>query len=282
MMGATDITFYAAVALYAAAAAVAAAYLRRPEDRILNSAFLLTLGGSILLLVTFGLRISTWHRLPLTTVTDSLNLFVLLSTAVMVIVARQERMASLLSFYLPPVALIAVLNALVAHRYLHDEPRELRGIFLSVHVGLAFLAYAMFFVASVTSVAYVFQANRLKHRQTLGLFQKLPSLERLDHVLFRLIQFGYPLFAITMVLGFFWAYVDRELLGAHWYLAPKIVLAVVMASFYSLAFHSRRLGRLRGPKLAFFVCIGFTSLLAVYLVLGLTQLNNYRFWSMRS
>ncbi|MDX9972705.1 MAG: cytochrome c biogenesis protein CcsA [FCB group bacterium] len=280
MMGAIYFTFYAGVAFYAVAAIVAAAYLRRQEDRLLKAAYGIALAGAVLILVTFALRITAWERLPLTNVTDSLNLFVLLSTIVMVIVAKQERMGSLLSFYLPPVALIALLNATVAHIYLRDEPRELQGLFLTVHVGLAFLAYALFFVASVTSVAYVFQANRLKHRQTLGLFQKLPSLEQLDRILFRLIKIGYPLFAITLILGFIWAYVESELLGPNWWMAPKIIMALLMATFYSAAFHGRRLGRLRGPKLAYFVFIGFGVLLVAHLILGLSQLNNYNFWGM--
>ena len=280
MMGATYFTFYTGVVLYAVAAVVAAAYLRRHEDFLLNAAFGIALAGALFLLGTFGLRIAAWHRLPLTTVTDSLNLFVVLSTVVMIFVAKRGRLRSLLSFYLPPVALIAVLNAIMAHHFLGDEPRELQGEFLTFHVGLAFLAYALFFVASVTSVAYVFQANRLKHHQTLGLFQKLPPLERLDQLLFRLIKIGYPLFAITLILGFIWAYVDRELLGTHWWVAPKIVMAFLMAAFYSAAFHARRLGRLRGPKLAYFVFIGFGLLLVAHLILGFTQLNNYNFWGM--
>lgn len=280
MMGAIFFTFYTGVACYVVAAIVAAAYLRRQEDRVLGAAYGIALIGAVLFLVTFALRIAAWQRLPLTNVTDSLNLFVLLSTAVMIFVAKQERMGSLLSFYLPPVALIAVINGTVAHGYLRAEPRALEGVPLTVHVGLAFLAYALFFVASVTSVAYVFQDNRLKHRQTLGLFHKLPSLEQLDRSLFRLIKIGYPLFAITLILGFIWAFLDRNLLGPHWYLAPKIIMALLMATFYSAAFHGRRLGRLRGPKLAFFVFIGFSVLLVAHLVLGLTQLNNYNFWGM--
>jgi HemX protein len=201
----------------------------------------------------------------------------------MILIVRIEKMRPLLSFYLPPVALIGLINATVAHQYLHDAPRELRSALLLVHVGLAFLAYALFFVASVTSVGYCFQVSRLKRHQTTGLFQRLPSLERLDRVLFNLIRAGYPLFAVTVVLGFVWTYVDRDLLGPHWWLAPKVLMALVMALFYSVAFHSRRLGWLRGPKLAYFVFIGFSSLLAAYLVLGLAELNNYNFfWDLRS
>jgi HemX protein len=282
MSAAVTVVFYCAVGAYVVAAGVALAYFARADERLLRTGNGLAHLGAVLLLLTLVLRAVQWQRVPLTTMTDSLNLFVLLSTGIMMLVVRQEKMRSLLSFYLPPVALIGLVNAAVAHQYLYEPPRELHRLLLVVHVGLAFLAYALFFVASVTSLGYAFQAYRLKRRRTTGLFQRLPSLERLDRVLFRLIGAGYPLFAITVVLGFVWTYVDSELLGPRWWLAPKILMAMVMAGFYSVTFHSRRLGWLRGPKLAYFVFIGFTSLMTLYLALSVAELNNYNFWDLRT
>lgn len=282
MMLAIYITFYAGVGLFLIAAAVAAAYLRRPEDVLLGVSERIAVAGALLLLATLVLRAIAWDRLPLTNFADALNLFVLLTTLVVILVSHEQRMRPLLSFYLPPIAIIAVINGAAGFRYLDEPPLELRGVLLTIHVGLAFLAYALFLVGSITSIGYIFQAQRLKRHRTTGLFQRLPSLERLDKVLFRLIGAGYPLFGATVVLGFFWAYLDRELLGAQWWLAPKVLMALVMALFYSLAFHSRRLGWLRGPKLAYFVFFGFTLLLAITITLGLTQLNNYNFWDTRA
>ena len=73
-----------------------------------------------------------------------------------------------------------------------------------------------------------------------------------------------------------------ELLGPHWFLSPKVLLALVMAAFYAVTFHTRRFGLLRGPKLATLVFGGFVGLLGVYLVLGVMQLNNYFFWGASS
>ncbi len=279
---ATNFAFYGAIALYAAAALAALDYLRRMEDRRLTAAHRLMIAGALFLLATFVLRAVRWRLVPFTTLTDSLNLLLLLSTLVVAIVVRPEGRRSLLALYLPPLAGVGLINAATAHLYLHEKPLALHGTLLTVHVGLAFLAYSLFFVASLTSLGYVYQVRRLKRHNTTGLFQRLPSLECLDGLLFRLVSVGYPLFAVTLVLGLFWAYIDRELLGDRWWLAPKVLLALIMASFYSITFHSRRLGWLRGPKLAYFVFIGFTSLLTLYLMLGITQLNNHRFWGFRT
>lgn len=278
MILATDIALYAAAAFYVAAALAALLYLRRDAPSLLAWAYGFTTTGMVLLAVVFGLRWAYWQRLPMTTVTDVVNLMTLIASVLILFLVRPASMRAMLSFYLPPLVPLCLIAALLARRDFHQAPRDLSGMFLAVHVGLAFLAYALFLGASITSLAYVFQTQRLKRRQITGLFQKLPSLERLDHVLFRLISFGYPFFVITMILGFVWARLHPELLGDHWWLSPKIALSVVMVVFYALAFHARRRNRLRGPKLAYFVFVGFFVLLATYLVLGVLNLNTYNFW----
>ena len=54
-----------------------------------------------------------------------------------------------------------------------------------------------------------------------------------------------------------------------------------MVALYSTAFHGRRIGLLRGQKLAYLVSVGFTVMLGSYLVLGLMNLQDYNFWGIR-
>ncbi len=275
---ATYIAFYAAIAVYLAASVAAASYLWTASQRALVSAQGCSLGAALLLFGAFILRWVTWNRLPMTSLTDTLTILILIASAIMLVLVRGEQMHAMLSFYLPPLAPLCLVAGAAAVRDFPVPPRDLPEVLLAVHVGLAFLAYALFFGASLTSVAYLVQTQRLKNRRIDGLFQKLPSLERLDRVLFGLISFGYPFFVVTVVLGALWAWRDSELLSATWWLSPKIFLSVVMAAFYALAFHTRRLGRLRGPKLAYFVVCGFALLLTTYLALALFDLNTYNFW----
>ncbi len=100
----------------------------------------------------------------------------------------------------------------------------------------------------------------------------------MDRLLFHLIRVGYPLFAFNLLLGLFWVWYQPELLGDGWWLSPKIVLSVFAAAFFALCFHARMWGWLRGPKLARFIFVGFSSLLVVYLCLSMLRLSNYNFW----
>jgi len=275
---AIDIAFYAGTACYLAAALLTLRYARGAGKPALVFPGRLLAAGVACFVATFVLRWVRWGLLPLTTTADSLVLFVLLSAVLVLVAVRRHDVPGLLCFHVPPLAAVCLLNAVVAHPDLHAAPRALRGLPLSIHVGAVFLAYALFFLASTTSAAYLYQARRLKRHQTAGLFQRLPSLEELDRTLYRLVAVGYPLFAATLGLGVLWAWLDRDLLQPGWWHAPKVLLSVVMVLFFAVMFHMRRSGRLRGPKLALLVFSGFSSLLVLYVVSAVLHLRTYNFW----
>jgi ABC-type transport system involved in cytochrome c biogenesis permease subunit len=127
-------------------------------------------------------------------------------------------------------------------------------------------------------MAYVIKARRLKQRATGGLSARMPSLEQMDATLYRLIAVGYPSFVATALLGLGWAWDQRDLLGDYWFVSPKILLSYGMAALYAVSFHARRFGSLRGPKLAYLVFVGFSFLLAVYLVSGIFKVGGASFW----
>jgi len=273
-----DVAFYAGILFYVGAALMALRHLRSANGEALDLGLRLSTAGAACLAVTFVCRWAVFHRPPMTTMTDSLNLLILFATLVMLWVLRKAAVRALMCFYVPPLTLLCLINAGVAHRYLHQAPRPLPSAPLMVHVGLVFLSYAMFFLASMTSGAYIFQTRHLKRHHTSGLFHRLPSLEELDRTLSGLVSLGYPFFVVTLILGMLWAWFERDLLGTHWWLAPKVLSSPLMVAFYALAFHARRSGRLRGPKLAYFVFIGFSSLLLMYVALTLMNLRAYNFW----
>lgn len=255
------------------------AYLRATKkENHLETAGLLSLAGTLCLTIVFVLRLSQWRLVPLTTGADNLVLFIILSSVTGFFVSRQERRRALQAVYLPPTAAIALVAGWLAWGDFAASPKALSMPFLVVHVITALLAYALFYVASVTSLVYAIQARRLKSRNTTASFHSLPSLENLDKTLYQLIWMGYPLLLLTMVLGLYWAWTDRQLLGSMWWFSPKILLSILMVLLYAACFHLRILGWLRGPKLANLMFVGFGGLLLVYLLLEVLRITNYNFW----
>jgi len=273
-------TFILGMALLFGSAIVSLSYLGLSTNpRLLNLSFRGSVASLAVLVIMMAVRTAQWGQVPFTTVADSLTLFVTCGLAILVVqLAAAPPHRALLCFYLPPLALIGALSTFRAHPTFSEAPKPLSDTLLTVHVGLVFLAFALFFLAGLNSVAYAFQAQRLKHRKTTGLFQKLPSLEALDTYLFQLIRIGYLTFAVTLVVGGFWVWYEGNQLSGTWWLSPKIVMATAMLFFYAFSYHARAAGRLRGPKLAHLVCYGTGALIGLYLFLAMFDVLNYNFY----
>ncbi|MBI2423931.1 MAG: cytochrome c biogenesis protein CcsA [Candidatus Hydrogenedentes bacterium] len=278
MTGATYIFFLFGVLLHVFGAALIARYLWDTKLTVLKVANTLAWGATACLIVALGVRWFQWQLLPLTGVTDAVSLLMIFSMGAATTVAWDTDRKAMLCFYLPPLATVGALTLLFSSRGLTSPPRELAGPLLVAHVGMVFLSMALLFVASLTSVAYTFQARRLKLRRTTGLFQKLPSLEELDRSLYQLIRMGYPIYVVTYLVGLFWAFYDNQLLSAAWWFSPKIVISGGILLFYAFSFHARARGLLRGPKLAYSVIFGVGLLLGTYLVLMMLEVVNYNFY----
>ncbi len=272
------IPFYLAVACYLAAAGLVLRFLSMPEDRLFVLAKRAAAAGNTLLLAVFIYRWWRFGAVPFTGMGDSLNLFLVLCTGIMLTVQLRAEMRPLLVYYFPALAVMAIISGLAGPRYLNEAPKALNGLLLTAHVGLVFLSFALFFVASLTSAAYAAKAQRLKKLATGGFIGRLPSLDLLDSTLFRLIAAGYLSFVLTAALGLGWAFSARDLLGEYWYISPKIFLSLAMVALYAVCFHGRGFGLLRGPNLAYLVVFGFTSLMAIYLVVGMFQVGGAEFW----
>lgn len=270
--------FYVAVGAYVAAAVFGLLYGREGDPRFETAGSRLAWAGMVFLAGVFIARWWNFGLVPFTGLGDSLNLFLILTTLIMQAVRRDNAMKPLMAVYLPSLGLLAVICAGAAPEALREAPRPLLGVPLTLHVGMVFLAFALFFVASLTSIVYALKAQHLKARRTTGYFHRAPSLEQLDRTLYRLISVGYPVFVVTLGLGYIWAWAQRDLLGPYWFVSSKVVFALVMVAFYAVCFHVRQFGRLRGPKLAYLVFFGFTFLLAAYLAMGLLHASSYSFW----
>jgi ABC-type transport system involved in cytochrome c biogenesis permease subunit len=234
--------------------------------------------GAGFLALALSLRWLQYGLVPLTSGIESLSLLVIMLSITVLYITQDPRRRTLTLVYLPAIAGIAMVAAVLAPTELPHAPKQLSPWLLLLHVVPAFLAYAWFLVAMLTSSVYLYQSSRLKRHTSLGPVRQLPSLEHLDGTLYLLIRVAYPLFIWTLALGAYWAWYQRELLGAYWWFSPKIVLSLCMVVLYAVAYHGRSAGWLRGPKLAMMLVVGIGGLLVTYLGLEILELTNYNFW----
>lgn len=272
-------TFSIGIALEILAAALALILPFRPRPvQTLRVPQLGAAVGALFLAVMLGLRWVQHGIVPLTRGVESLSLLTIMLVFTCLALTWHERRRSLLFVYLPAIAGISVVAAILAPSELVREPKQLSPWLLFLHVVPAFLAYAWFLIAMLTSGVYLYQASRLKRRSFPTLVQQLPSLEHLDRTLFSLVRVAYPMFVWTLILGCYWAWYDRAQLGEFWWMSPKILLSLCMVVIYAASYHGRAVGWLRGARLARFLFIGIGIMLSAYLALEILGLTNYNFW----
>jgi ABC-type uncharacterized transport system permease subunit len=117
--------------------------------------------------------------------------------------ARVARL-SVLGAFITPIALLFILLA-AFHRGVGTVPDDVRSMVLPVHIVVNVLGETAFALAFGVAIAYVLQERQLKRKKLTGLFQRLPPLDVLDTLGFRLVSVGFPLLSIGVVSGALWA-----------------------------------------------------------------------------
>ena len=142
-------------------------------------------------------------RIPLGTMHQTLALLSLLIAVGFLGTMRRHRLP-VLGAFITPVTLLLFLGAGL-QRATPDVPESVRSVLLPLHITVNVLGLAAFALAFGAAVAYLIQEQLLRKRQLGGVFQRLPALDVLDALGFRLVTVGFTLFTLGVVTGSIWA-----------------------------------------------------------------------------
>lgn len=158
-----------------------------------------------------------------------------------------------LGAFVTPVTLLFFLGA-GFRRGAGEVPPNVRSAILPVHIAVNVIGIACFALAFAVAVAYVAQERQLRRKQLGGLFQRLPPLDTLDALSFRLVTLGFPLLTFGVITGTFWAVrIDPD--------APRINVTQMMGLatwvLFALVLVLRAVVGWRGRRAAIGTMIGF-------------------------
>ena len=125
---------------------------------------------------------------------------------------------------------------------------------LTIHVGLATIAYGIFATSFAAGVGYLIQGQRDR-------FAWLPSHKVLDEVAYRAVIIGFPIFATMIILGSWWASIAWS---RYWGWDPKETSALVTWLTYAVYLHARNQKSWSGRPAALLLVIGFGMVLVTY------------------
>jgi cytochrome c-type biogenesis protein CcsB len=125
---------------------------------------------------------------------------------------------------------------------------------LTIHVGMAVLAYGIFATAFAAGVGYLAQGREDR-------FSWLPSHRVLDEVAYRAVVIGFPIFATMIILGSWWASIAWS---RYWGWDPKETAALVTWLVYAVYLHARNQRTWAGRPAALLLVVGFGMVLVTY------------------
>jgi cytochrome c-type biogenesis protein CcsB len=167
----------------------------------------------------------------------------------------------LLGPFTMPVVFVLMLSSSVFPREIKELSPVLQSYWLGIHTFLAFLGDAAFAMAFGISIMYLIQEHHLKTKRLGGLFQRLPSLQILDEVNYKLIVLGFPLLSLAIITGAVWA---ESAWGSYWRWDPKEVWSLITWFIYVLVLHARLTAGWRGRKAAMLSIVGFVSVIFTF------------------
>jgi cytochrome c-type biogenesis protein CcsB len=125
---------------------------------------------------------------------------------------------------------------------------------LILHVSMAIFAYALFTVAFGCGIIYLVQTQTDR-------FSWLPSAEAADELGYKAVIIGFPLLALNLILGAYWA---NYAWGHYWSWDPKETSALVTWLIYAIYLHVRGVRGLRGKWSGWLLVLGFAATLFTY------------------
>jgi cytochrome c-type biogenesis protein CcsB len=213
-------------------------------------------------------------HLPITNPHEATSFFAWCVVFLFFLLEYRYKIGLLGSFIIPIAVALMVSSALLPKGVKPLSP-ILRSNWLGVHTVFAFMANASFALAAGVGVMYLVQEHYVKAKRHLaGLFQRLPSLQRLDEINYRLITVGFPLFTLAMITGMLWA---DSAWGSYWRWDAREVWSLITWLIFAIVLHARLIAGWRGRRAAVLAIIGFVTIIVAFGGVKLLQKGQHVF-----
>lgn len=258
--------FVATGVLYATSCALYLAFLIKGHEGVGRWANRV-LGTSVMSHLAFlGVDYAVAGNVPYGDIHQTLSVASLLIVVAYLLAMLKYRL-TVLGGFITPVTLLFFMGAGLGRTVGHVPP-DVRSALLPLHIGVNVLGIVAFALAFAAALAYVVQERLLRQKKLGGIFQRLPALDVLDSLGFRLVTIGFPLLTVGIITGTIWAVrMDPS--------APAITAAQGFALLAWLVFAAVLLLRVaagwRGRRAAIGTMLGFACAMAVlvgYMIQG--------------
>ncbi|MCI0468957.1 MAG: c-type cytochrome biogenesis protein CcsB [Nitrospirae bacterium] len=227
------------------------------SSRLMISA---TSGGFVIHTAAIVYRLFSAGYLPIASMHDASSFFAWCIVLIFLLLELRYKIGIVGSFILP-IVFILMLSSSVLPRGIPPLSPQFQSYWFGIHTFIAFLGNAAFAVAFGVGIMYLMQEHNLKSKRLKGLFKKLPSLQVLDEINYKMIALGFPLLTITIITGALWS---ENIWGAYWRWDPKEVWSLITWLIYAAIIHIRITAGWRGRRSAVLSILGFMAALFTF------------------
>lgn len=162
------------------------------------------------------------------------------------------------------ILVLLILGTAITLLYRPSAPLvpALRSTWLVVHVSAAILSGGVFLLANTLAATYLWLDRMESKGERNNFARRLPSLETLDQLTYRLVAFVFPLWTFAIIAGAIWA---EAAWGRYWGWDPKETWAFITWILYAGYLHARVTAGWKGRKAAWLCLIAGSSFLFNYI-----------------
>ena len=166
------------------------------------------------------------------------------------------------------IAVLLTLGTAVAVLYRPSAPLvpALKSTWLVIHVSAAIISGGVFLLANVIAAAYLYLDSMESKGPRSAWAQRLPSLEVLDQLSYRLVAFVFPLWTFAVIAGAIWA---ESAWGRYWGWDPKETWAFITWVAYAAYLHARVTIGWRGRRAAWLCLFAGSTFLFNYIYVNI-------------
>ena len=165
------------------------------------------------------------------------------------------------------ILILIILGTAITLLYRPSAPLvpALQSTWLVVHVAAAIFSGGLFLLSNTVASAYLWidRMERIGGRSEFA--KRLPSLEVLDQLSYRLVAFVFPLWTFAIIAGAIWA---EAAWGRYWGWDPKETWSFITWILYAAYLHARVTAGWKGRKAAWLSLIAGSSYLFNYVYIN--------------
>ncbi|MBS2022333.1 MAG: cytochrome c biogenesis protein CcsA [Deltaproteobacteria bacterium] len=252
---------HVALLAYIAAAVVYLTWLVRPREALVGPGRYLLLGGLVAHLGSFP---ALWLASAGPRVWTAGHLFSLLAAATVAayLLLDWKYRVPVAGAFAAPLTVAAMIPAHLVPTQAREVAPGIAHLFLlPLHVGSAVAGSVAVSLAFVLAVVYLASERRLKKKQATWLLARLPSLELIDRLGWRLAVWGFIFLSLTIATG---SFVSRAQTGTLLPFAAKQAFALLAWGLLAVLIQARLVAGWRGRRVSWLVVIGFVFLVGSY------------------